>query len=402
MSSWSGRCLVVVSGIGAVLALTTGCASPGVPRPPSLQLPAPVKDLSASRQGDVVTLRFSLPQRATEGVLLKSATVSATVCRAVDAGVCKPTGAPPQSFSLSQATTGQVTDALPPELTRGPARLLTYRVQLANDRGHAASYSEAAFAVAGVAPQSVAQLEVRGSRLGVVLTWRAAKDDGSKVILRREDLNPKPPTPKAAPHAPAPEAADANAKKPRSSRSTGPVVARHPHSEKEDGSNVVWMDAGGDGGSVSSLDEGALLDEPYRYSAARRRSVEISGHTLELSSLPSPAVDFTLHDVFPPPVPVGLSAAGFAGENVPYAVDLIWQPVEETHLAGYNVYRETLNEAGTVVGVRTKLTSTPLTLPAFHDATAEVARRYRYSVTALDMRGNESEAAVTTVEPGAP
>jgi hypothetical protein len=387
----------------AALAWTTGCASPGVPRPPSLQLPVPVKDLAAARSGGVVTLRFSLPQRTTDGVLLKSAMVSATFCRAVDTGVCKPTGAPPQSFSLAQATMGQVVDTLPPELSRGPQRLLTYRVQLANDRGRAAGYSEAAFSAAGSAPDPVAQLDVQGSRLGVVLTWQAAKDDGSKVILLREDLNAKPPAAKPASQAaPSHAAGTAAMKKPRPSHGAGPVAARRPHSETDNEPNIVWMDAGGESGSVSSLDEGALLDEPYRYSAERRRKVEIAGHALELSSELSASVPFTLHDVFPPPVPAGLSAAGFAGENLAYAVDLIWQPVEETRLAGYNVYRETLDTSGVATSPRTKLTSTPSALPAFHDTTAQTTARYRYSVTALDKRGNESEAATTVVEPNAP
>jgi len=352
-----------------------------------------------------VTLRFTLPQKTTDGVLLKSATVSATLCRAVDTGVCKPTGAPPQSFPMAQVTAGVITDSLPPELAHGRLRLLTYRVQLANDRGRAAGYSEAAFAAAGAAPDPVAQLDVKGSRLGVVLTWQAAKDDGSKVILRRDDLNPRPPASKPPVHTVAGDAADKSelgktaGKKTKPSHGGGPIATKHPHSETERDPNVVWMDAGGDSASVSSLDEGALLDEPYRYSAERRRKVEIAGHSLELSSEASAPVLFTLHDVFPPPTPGGLSAAGFAGENVAYAVDLIWQPVEETRLAGYNVYRETLSASGTVVDARVKLTPKPLALPAFHDATAKATGRYRYSVTALDTRGNESEAAVTMVEP---
>ncbi|HEY1965698.1 MAG TPA: hypothetical protein VGG59_12240, partial [Acidobacteriaceae bacterium] len=42
-----------------VIAWTAGCASPGQPRPPSLNLPEVVKDLTAQRVGDVVELRWT-------------------------------------------------------------------------------------------------------------------------------------------------------------------------------------------------------------------------------------------------------------------------------------------------------------------------------------------------------
>jgi hypothetical protein len=102
-----------------------------------------------------------------------------------------------------------------------------------------------------------------------------------------------------------------------------------------------------------------------------------------------------LRDTFPPPVPTDLNAAAFASQGV-QSVDLIWQPVEDPGLHGYVVYREVLDAAG-AAGPRLRLTAGPLGLPAFHDQGVAVGR-YRYEVTAVDMKGNESAAVTVDVD----
>src|SRR5437764_13490555 len=68
----------------AALAITAmaGCATPGAPLPPSLDLPKPVTDLRATRMGDQVTLTWTLPSETTDKQRIRrlGATV---VCRAV-------------------------------------------------------------------------------------------------------------------------------------------------------------------------------------------------------------------------------------------------------------------------------------------------------------------------------
>ena len=68
--------------------LVVGCASPGPPRAPSLQLPEPVRDLSAARVGDRVELKFTLPQRTTDNLPIREAGVKASVCRGSEGGPC--------------------------------------------------------------------------------------------------------------------------------------------------------------------------------------------------------------------------------------------------------------------------------------------------------------------------
>jgi fibronectin type 3 domain-containing protein len=78
-------------------------------------------------------------------------------------------------------------------------------------------------------------------------------------------------------------------------------------------------------------------------------------------------------------------------------VDLIWAPNTDADLAGYNIYR---HEQG---GQPMKINSEPVKTPVFRDATAVGGKKYFYSITAVDLRGNESarsEEASETV-PGA-
>ena len=63
---------------------------------------------------------------------------------------------------------------------------------------------------------------------------------------------------------------------------------------------------------------------------------------------------------------------------------MAWAPIRGL-LAGYNVYR--WEEGAQPAKINTELLKTPTT----RDATVAAGRRYYYAVTAVDIRGNESE-----------
>src|SRR5258708_35205492 len=56
-----------------LIAFAAGCASPGPPQPPSLNLPAPVKDFSAERVGARAPLRWTTPETTTDRLDVKGA-----------------------------------------------------------------------------------------------------------------------------------------------------------------------------------------------------------------------------------------------------------------------------------------------------------------------------------------
>jgi len=380
----------------ALLLLTVGCASPGVPRAPSLELPQRITNLAAERAGKTVKLRFTTPQRTTDNEPLR-APVQASLCRAVGDGPCRPTASFPGKVVISGPV--EWVDALPPELSAGPARRLVYRVELFNERGKSAGPSDPAFAAAGEAPQAVEGLRVEGSARGVVVRWTPEPQPTGEVLVQREAVGP-PPTPAGKAAAPPPAAkpngvaqklgAKRKARVAAGSGASGPVS---PRPEKEEA--VEWLRAGAAAGPDTGglIDGTAKVDEPYRYSAVRSRTLTVDGRSLELRSEASAPVMFTLHDIFPPAVPQGLLAAGFAPEgSAKLEVDLVWQPDTEADLAGYNVYRQVLAADGTA-GLAVKLSDKPVQLPAFHDMSAEHGVGYRYTVTAVDAMGNESAAS---------
>jgi hypothetical protein len=379
--------LLLQSAAFAAIMAIFGCASPGPPRAPTLNLPEPVRDLSVIRIGNTVELHFTAPARTTDKLPIRGGTVTGQLCRQLEHQSCEPVPSTKTVIDTvgPNGTRNQATwvDTLPENLTQGAPRLLGYRVEFFSTAGRSAGPSAPAFTIAGPPPAPVDDLRAEGSRLGVVLQWSTSAPAGD-VVLEREDLAPA-----------------------------------HPKPHKNQGfsntpsSPIVWLGTHGPNDSAvplsHTLDTTALPDTPYRYIAQRRITLQLGGHSIELRSALSAPISFTLHEVYPPPAPTGLTAVGFftsaptSTSPAPFAVDLIWQPVDDAGilagLVGYNVYREPVNTTGTPTADRTRLTSTPTPTPAFHDATASPATPYRYSVTAIDAKGNESPEVTVLLQP---
>jgi len=357
-------------------ALALGCASPGPPHAPSLNLPKPPNDLTARRSGNHVELQFTAPMRSTDNLPLKPLPIRTTLCRQLPGQAC--VDVPAAAREIAPSKTGApnlvtFSDDLPPELTHGPAKLLRYRVKLFNSAGQSADSSEPAFTATGDAPPMVDSLRAQGSRLGVLLEWTPAPNAGD-VVLEREDLSVAATPAKRNGNAPA---------------------------------NLVRLEANSSG---RTLDTTAKPGVPYRYTALRERTVQLGGRAIELHSAPSNSVTFTLQLIYAPVAPTALTAAGYLTAATPtapafYAVDLVWQPVDETSLlaglTGYNIYREALDAEGRPTTPRLRLNTAPAQVPAFRDETANPTERYRYSVTAIDSKGNESPATTAVLEPDA-
>lgn len=353
-----------------------GCASPGVPRPPSLNLPQPVRDLTAARIGDTVELHFTLASRSTDKLPLRGATLTATFCRELDHQACVLIPSSKTSIPIDPSNPRDTpftwTDTLPPDLTHGDPHTLGYRVALSNIAGHSAGDSTPAFTATGPAPTPVEDLHAEGSRLGILLRWTPTTATTGNMILQREDLDPVLPKPTTHAKSSSNPPTTIELTAPPNTPTTPPTL----------------------------LDTSAIPNKPYRYKAMRQLTLQLGGRSIELRSAPSPAVELTLHEIYPPLTPAGLTAAPFTDKT--FAVDLVWQPVDESGLiaplAGYNLYREPLAPPAP----RARLNPTPLQLPAFHDTTADPTQRYRYSVTAIDTKGNESPASTILLEPSTP
>ena len=104
---------------------------------------------------------------------------------------------------------------------------------------------------------------------------------------------------------------------------------------------------------------------------------------LQVEGDDTPEVKVFADDVFPPTVPSGLQAV-FSGPGQKTVHRSGVGPCTDVDLAGYNVYR---HEDGTT---RSKVNDHPLKTPAYRDSSVASGKTYFYSVSAVDVRGNES------------
>ena len=341
------------AGLLALAAVLAGCGMPGAPLPPSLHLPDPIADLTATRTGDQVELNWTMTKKDTDKLLLKGS-VPVRVCRKEDGdSVCSQAG----ELNLPPGGEGSFTETLPQPLAAGSPRGLTYFVELRNRNGRSAGPSNGAMVVAGRAPGAVDGFAAEVRKDGVVLRWSAGTPE-TAVRLHRRLL-------RAAPAA---------------KTQHGPLDAPPEPIEQK---LLVEADRQNPG---KALDQSIHFGESYEYEAQRVTRVKVDGAAMELDGAFTQPVRVDAADVFPPAVPAGLAAVALASENGgPPAIDLNWRPDTEADLAGYIVYRR----EGTSDWQRIS-PAQPIVGPAFHDAHVEAGHTYTYAVSAVDQSGHES------------
>ena len=344
---------------GAFSGALIGCGTPGAPLPPSLDLPQAVSDLSASRVGNRVTLRWTMPRRTTDKLLLKG-NITVRVCRQSAPTACETAGG---EMSIAPGAEGNFTETLPATFLAGDVHPLNYFVELKNSSGRSAGPSNAAPILAGAPPAPVEGLRAVVRKEGVVLHWAAEKDNAA-IRLERTLLTPPvaKPRKKSNPLAAPPEPTEQNLL----------VEANEAQAHR-------------------ALDPAARFGQSYHYRAQRVVRKTVGGKTLELDGEFSAPVAVEVKDVFPPAVPTGLSAVASTNENG-VSIDLSWLPNTESDLAGYIVYRREGEE------LWKRLTTQPSVGPAFHDATVEAGHSYRYAVSAIDQSNQESGRSQEAVE----
>ncbi len=119
------------------------------------------------------------------------------------------------------------------------------------------------------------------------------------------------------------------------------------------------------------IDQTARMGEAQIYTL---QAVHPSGAQSDVSR----ELGITPEDIFPPSVPGGLT--GVAGIGT---IEVAWDPSPESDLAGYRVYRSSGAEPMRQVGETTPAT-------AYSDRDVKPGASYRYSVAAVDRKGNES------------
>lgn len=351
---------VVVGGL-------SGCASLGPPQTPSLELPKPPDDLKAARKGDKVTLTWTIPARTTDRQSLRYLGKT-EICRSVENAAGEPAlkecgkavgeaAAPANFVEERKAASGKkiamkfvdTVDAAMQQAT--PAGFANYAVEVMNEAKRGAGLSNQARVPLTPTVAPFGGFAARAVGAGVEISWQCpaarGKASGGKYLFR---------------------------------------IYRHPEGSAAD-TKVADLDATdcatGGRSDTTFVDPTIEWEKTYFYRGTVVSVAEAAGKLVEVEGDDSPEVKVFAHDVFPPAVPAGLQAV-YSGPGQETFIDLIWAPVTDADLAGYNVYRH--EEGGPEVRVNSELVKTP----AYRDAAVVAGKSYVYAVTAVDERGNES------------
>jgi hypothetical protein len=361
---WPG--LPRVASLAALAFVLASCGVQAPPQPPHVEIPQQIKDLSAAQIGRTVHISFTLPVLATDGELLNKP-ITVNIFRDVS-----PAGRQPELPDASGVPWLKIEPKELPDYTR--ASRVDYPLQLSPQvfrglvgstfsfaviaftrgfRGHPRESEPSNVAQAGIvdATGPATNLEAKASQGAILLTWDKPA----------ETLTGLPPA-----------------------RLSGYRVYQSM-TGKPNSFQLL-------GEASSNYFEDKTFQFGRQYYFRVSAVTTVGGRTAE--SEPSVPVSITPRDVFPPPVPTGLTAVNAAG-----AVDLLWNASSGNDLAGYNVYRSTGG------GPFERINKQPVPTPIFHDASVAPGRHYEYTVTAVDVTGNESgksqPAGVATPSPGA-
>jgi hypothetical protein len=343
-----------------------GCGVPGAPQPPSLRLPKPVSDLTGTRKGDRVLLTWTPPTQTIDGENLRHAGTT-EICRGVNEFPmirCNEKVGTLGDAQIEHWTKGtmagrrEFTDDIPQSLPQQyPLGQATYALRDLNSNGQAAGLSNQVRV--SLAPTLPPPESLKGDVTadGVNLTWAVT---GTPV------QNPK-------------------------LRYLYRVFRQSLIDEKKPEMIVGEVPLNGEQ-SLAFLDRNIEWEQHYSYRVAPITQVELPGkESAEVEGDDTPPIEVFAHDIFPPATPTGVQAV-FSGVGQKSFIDLTWAPNLESDLAGYNVYRH--EQGNKPEKINFELVKTP----TFRDVNVLPGHEYFYSVSAVDLRNNESGKSEETSE----
>lgn len=340
--------------LSAAAILSLGCGTPGAPLPPSLGIPKPVSDLEVVRTGSTVRITWTNPRETTDGELIRKpgtvlvyrrVSTEASGQRVADV-VLKPT-LKEQQLGVKQTVTDSLTEILSGGTAAKLADFVSYTVVAESGLGKNGGPSEEAdVPLVPVLPQPQITLKVLPG--GVVIAWQNAEIAQNRGSFQASYLY---------------------------------RIMRQEEGAKEP---VKAGEAPAVGSEIEFLDPGVEWQKSYQYWVTPVTSWRLAGKHGEVEGESSSEATILANDIFPPARPYGLQAVS-SGQAEQPGIDLTWTPNTDQDLAGYNVYRQVSDQAPA------KINSELVKTPSFHDGNVQPGATYIYSVSAVDLRGNESD-----------
>jgi hypothetical protein len=340
-------------------AALVGCGVAGVPKPPSLELPEPVADLRAVRKGDSVFLVWTAPSETTDRLAIHH--VGPTrICRSLgvamsDCADAVGEVATPQLPDVRLTKTAKpaakmqmnYVDRLPQLLVENPGTKIFYAISVLNGNGRSAGISKVVQVPAMPVPPPPSDFQAQVAAEGVVLSWTGNLQSQKMPGVRH----------------------------------TYRVYRRAEGGNADTVAGELPLDSSS---ATRFVDHSFEWEKTYSYRATVVTLIDEEGKPeTQFEGDDTPAVRVFAHDVFPPAVPSGLQAV-FSGSGQHPFIDLIWAPDTDADLAGYNIFRREADAEPV------KINPELVKAPTFRDMNVASGKTYEYSVSAVDVRGNES------------
>src|SRR5579872_448056 len=338
-------CLVIV------LAALTGCGTQGAPQPPSLNIPAPVTDLNAVRKGDTVTLSWTAPEETTDGALVHHSGKMIARRSSSDGQPASVVGEVPlEPVHKSQQSRAQIMkNSLADLLSSNSADFAIYTVEALNNSGKSGGQSNQAAVPLVLIPATPRDVQVKVVPQGVSISWNQSWPPEKHTKLSVQYAY---------------------------------RIMRRIEGSKQPSVMVKQLNVGNEAALV--METGIEWEKQYQYWITPVTLWEKDDQQKgEVEGDDSSVVSITTKDVFPPAVPSGLQAV-FSQVGQRSFIDLTWTPNTDSDLAGYNIYRRTEDTQPA------RISKDLVKAPSFRDETVQQGMKYFYSVSAVDLRNNES------------
>jgi hypothetical protein len=338
-----------------------GCGVPGAPLPPSTDIPRFVGDLKAVRKGDTVTLTWTVPTETSDGELIRKPG-RMLVQRALRSGAnsdlhFQTISELPLPPTLKEGRGEQVTakDTLSDALRSGSADFAVYEVLAQGHNGKSFGLPNRVSVplVPDLAPPQ--RISANPVPTGVMIAW---EEPGSAQIPSHAQTQ------------------------------YAYKIMRRLLGAKDP---VVVMQLNANSHAKSFIDTGIEWEKTYQYWIVPVTLWQDGNRKGEIEGEDSPVVKVLAHDSFPPANPSGVQAV-FSASPPNSFIDITWTANTEPDLAGYNVFRRSGNNPAV------KINTEQVKTPRFPDPGVQPGTKYFYSVTAVDLRGNESGKSEETSE----
>jgi len=322
------------------------CGTPGAPQPPSLAIPKQVADLKAARKGDRITLTWTQPSKTTDGMNIRLAGKT-LVCRS--ASTCT-------EVKVNGAT-GSYTESVMEAAKTSKRDIAEYTITVENVRGRNGGPSNTVAVLLTQIDFTLSKMNIEPQADGVHITFNTSKlpNDPSSLTMELKTLRAEKGT------------------------TIFTSVNRALNADRESTAQGVshW----------ELVDDTIEWEHMYAYKIVGIVTVlNKSGVLGKFETEDSSTVEVFAHDIFPPAAPDAVQAVANAIGNE-RSVDITWSPNSEPDLAGYNVYRREPEYSAKPEKINTAL----LHGTAFKDTTAKAGHNYTYTITAVDVRNNESK-----------